>query len=683
MRKSKYQEKELVQDFIHKKSPVIGVLEWFHKNDYKHVNDTIEHLNILGVKELRTGISWADYYTSDGQKWYDWLMPILAKNFNILPCFSYTPPSLGIAEKISSPPKDSKAYADFLDVFIKRYGQYFDYVELWNEPNNRSEYDFTLDQNWDIFSMMIIQAANWAKHLGKKTVLGGISPIHPGWIKLMCEKKVMDYIDVVGIHGFPDVFDSHWGSWEESITSIKNVLDAYNKKVDIWVTETGYSTWRYDERKQVEKFINVQNIPVDRVYWYSLYNIPFHVSTLDGLHIDEREYHFGMINEDGLPKLLYRLWSAGGIQNVIRNQWMTVYPVNGTHKKKEPVIITGGAGFIGTNVAHRLLNMGHTVYVFDNLSRRGAENNLKWLREQHKKNLEIIIADVRDMLAVENAIQYVSHVFHFAAQVAVTTSFINPMHDYSVNAKGTLNVLEAIRNSPHKPSLIFTSTNKVYGDLKDLSFKEEELRYVPEDESIENNGINELRRLDFHSPYGSSKGAADQYVLDYARSFGLKNIVFRMSCIYGLHQFGTEDQGWVAHFLIKALKNEHISIYGDGKQVRDILFIEDLVNAFLLAWENIDNLKGEVFNIGGGPDKSISLLELIKFVELYTQKPVSKSFNEWRKGDQKYYISDINKFMKATGWKPTINATDGIIQLYEWLKEYMYASQTQELTALE
>ncbi|HEX8255267.1 MAG TPA: NAD-dependent epimerase/dehydratase family protein, partial [Thermoanaerobaculia bacterium] len=264
------------------------------------------------------------------------------------------------------------------------------------------------------------------------------------------------------------------------------------------------------------------------------------------------------------------------------------------------ILITGGCGFVGTNLAHRLLSEGQRVCVFDNLSRPGVERNLEWLRATHGDNLIVKIADVRDAGAVREAVRRASQVFHLAAQVAVTTSVGDPLSDFEINARGTLNVLEAIRNSIHRPPLFFTSTNKVYGGLDDVALREEGLRYTPADDAIAQNGISELRPLDFHSPYGCSKGTADQYVLDYARTYGIQAVVFRMSCIYGPHQFGTEDQGWVAHFLIRALNHQPITIYGDGKQVRDILYVDDLVNAFQLASEKIDVCSGNAFNIGGG-----------------------------------------------------------------------------------
>jgi CDP-paratose 2-epimerase len=343
--------------------------------------------------------------------------------------------------------------------------------------------------------------------------------------------------------------------------------------------------------------------------------------------------------------------------------------LNGRSKKQKYTLITGGAGFVGVNLADRLLSEGKSVLVFDNLSRAGVQKNLSWLKEKHPHQLQTMIADVRNKEAVVQAVEGAEQVFHFAAQVAVTTSLVNPYLDFEVNALGTLNVLEAIRSSAHQPPVIFTSTNKVYGDLEDVGLVMNGTRYHPENLHFRKNGISEKRNLDFHSPYGCTKGVADQYMLDYARTFGLRTAVFRMSCIYGPHQFGTEDQGWVAHFLIQALKEKPITLYGDGKQVRDILFIEDLVNAFQLAQQNMDIIAGNAFNMGGGVKNTISLLELIDLIGEVTGKKPEVSFDAWRQSDQRYYVSDFGKFNSITGWAPKNGTTEGVSKLSEWLLE--------------
>jgi CDP-paratose 2-epimerase len=343
-----------------------------------------------------------------------------------------------------------------------------------------------------------------------------------------------------------------------------------------------------------------------------------------------------------------------------------------------PVLITGGCGFIGTNLAHRILTSGRPVLLYDNLSRPGVEQNLAWLLQTHGDLVHIEAADIRDARSVRRAVDRASQVFHFAAQVAVTTSLVNAVEDFEVNARGTLNLLEALRAQDNPPPLVFTSTNKVYGRLGDVNIRMAGTRYEPEDDAIRGSGIDETRPLDFHSPYGCSKGAADQYVLDYTRTFGISAVVFRMSCIYGPHQFGTEDQGWVAHFLIRALRGEPITVYGDGKQVRDVLHVDDLVNAFLLAQAHMPRIVGEAFNIGGGPQNTISLLELFDLIEgIHGRRPDLRA-GAWRPGDQRYYVSDTHKMHAATGWSPKISAAEGAHHLYTWLRENMVAPRTRD-----
>ena len=345
---------------------------------------------------------------------------------------------------------------------------------------------------------------------------------------------------------------------------------------------------------------------------------------------------------------------------------LTTPPPNKNGKLK-PILITGGAGFVGSNLAHRLLSAGHRVRLLDNLSRMGVERNLRWLIETHGDLVDIEVPDVRNFAIVQRAVKDASQVFHFAAQVAVTSSLTNPCEDFEINARGTLNVLEAVRATENPPPLIFTSTNKVYGNLADLEFAKLPTRYEPSDPSIRERGIAENRPLDFHSPYGCSKGAADQYVVDYARTYRIPALVFRMSCIYGPHQHGNEDQGWVAHFIIQSMLGQPITIYGDGRQVRDILFIEDLVDAFLLGQQHMKQLSGNAFNIGGGPANSISLLELLDLLTELTGGELSITFEDWRAADQRYYVTDASRFSGLTGWQPRVGVYEGVRRLYEWL----------------
>jgi CDP-paratose 2-epimerase len=330
------------------------------------------------------------------------------------------------------------------------------------------------------------------------------------------------------------------------------------------------------------------------------------------------------------------------------------------------ILITGGAGFIGTNLAKSFLEEGRRVSLLDNLSRAGIRENLSYLQNRFKQNLEFIHADVRDRTVVQEATSKADVIFHFAAQVAVTTSLDDPIGDFSVNAAGTLNVLEGARLSRRRPTVLFTSTNKVYGALDDVRLVRAASRYQPADKFLARNGIDESRNLDFHSPYGCSKGSADQYVLDYGRCFGFRTVVFRMSCICGPHQQGTEDQGWVAHFVRKILNGEPITIYGDGLQVRDVLFVTDLVRAFRLATAGQAAAHPEVFNIGGGEQRAASVLQVIDLIRHVTGISPQINFGEARTGDQRWYISNHLRFTEATGWRPAVGLHDAIQRLVDW-----------------
>ncbi len=334
-----------------------------------------------------------------------------------------------------------------------------------------------------------------------------------------------------------------------------------------------------------------------------------------------------------------------------------------------PVLVTGGAGFIGCNLADRLAGDGHAVIILDALARAGVETNLEWLKQRHGDRIRPIIADIRDEEALDKAVRDSSAVFHMAAQVAVTTSLVDPLDDFDINIRGTLALLEAVRRRGERVPVIFASTNKVYGDLADIELREEEDRWTPADAEVRQRGISEARPLDFHTPYGCSKGAADQYVLDYARSYGLPTAVVRMSCIYGPRQMGTEDQGWVAHFLIRALEGKPITIYGDGKQVRDVLNVGDAVDTYLAAWARIDQVSGRVFNLGGGPDNAISLRQLIRHIETLIGRPVDTHYEDWRAGDQRYFVADARAGRGALGLNEPKGWQQGIAELAEWLAD--------------
>ena len=336
------------------------------------------------------------------------------------------------------------------------------------------------------------------------------------------------------------------------------------------------------------------------------------------------------------------------------------------------VIVTGGAGFIGSNVTAAFLRDGHNVTILDNLARPGVERNLEWLEKQASNDaLRFVRGDVRDAELVRSTLGAtdVHLVFHFAAQTAVTTSLVAPREDLEINLVGTHNVLEAVRQSQARvpPMLFYTSTNKVYGALPHHPSIETSTRFRFSEPELDRFGINELEPLDFHSPYGCSKGAADQYVHDYARIYDLRTVVFRMSCIYGPRQFGTEDQGWVAHFMLAVAGGRPLTIFGNGKQVRDLLYIDDLVRAFRLAALYIDQTAGNVYNIGGGPTNSISVWhELGPELEKFASTGVQATLDDWRPGDQPVYVSDTRKAQRDFGWKPKVSVSQGLHQLWDW-----------------
>lgn len=329
------------------------------------------------------------------------------------------------------------------------------------------------------------------------------------------------------------------------------------------------------------------------------------------------------------------------------------------------ILITGGAGFIGCNAADYFLRRGDAVAIFDNLSRRGAAANLAWLQERHGARLHFVRGDVRDYAAVAAAMAGADAVLHLAGQVAVTTSVHRPREDFEINALGTFNVLEALRQVAPHAALINASTNKVYGGMEQVTVADWGERYGYADLP---HGVSEATPLDFHSPYGCSKGAGDQYTIDYARIYGLKTVSLRQSCIYGPRQFGVEDQGWVAHFVIAAVLDRPINVYGDGKQVRDLLHIDDLLRAYDLAFARAEQVAGQAFNLGGGPANALAVwTQFGPLLERLVGRPLRVTYGPWRPGDQRVFIADTRKAARLLGWQPTIAPADGIADLYHWV----------------
>ncbi|MBP2550659.1 CDP-paratose 2-epimerase [Neorhizobium galegae] len=659
-----------------------GFVEWFRPGEFERTERLLPDILKSGASYLRTHLSWAEYLAPGGEEWFDWLIPKLGEEIDLLPCLHYTPPSLSRTGRSNGAPVVLKDYADFVDHVLTRYGRHFRHVELWNEPNNLLDWDWREDADFNLFCEMVGGAAYWAKQRGWKPVLGGPCPFDPMWLDLMGERGVLSVVDAVGFHGFPGTWDSEegsWGGWDMHLGEMRSILDRHNPDAQIWITETGYSTWRNDEMEQARRFMKALQVQADRLYWYSFADVPPNVAVQEGLWFDPRHYHLGMVTHENQPKLLARLLMEGGIE---RLQDVARLASPNLASGAAPIVITGGSGFIGSNLAESFLADGEDVIVLDNLARAGVDQNLEWLKQHHGAKVHPVLADVRDLRGIEAAFADAKAVFHLAAQTAVTTSLVSPLDDFEANARGTINVLEAVRKAGHKAPVIFASTNKVYGALEDLEMLPMDDRYVPADASVREFGIGEDRPLSFCTPYGCSKGVADQYVLDYAKSFDIPTAVLRMSCIYGPRQFGTEDQGWVAHFLIQALKGEGVSIYGDGRQVRDILHVDDAVGAYRAVHAAIAHVKGEVFNLGGGPQNCVSILAVLREIEKLTGRPLETGFGEWRAGDQLFFVADTRKLADRLGWQARMRWRSGLQHLADWLRTHRFADESSALPDL-
>lgn len=639
-----------------KVSPVLGIAQWFRLGERVLAAQAADALEAMGVKHLRTHLSWADYQTVEGEAWYDWLFATLGPRFKLLPCLHYTPPDLAENGRTSGPPRNLRALADFTDAIITRHGAQFEWLEIWNEPNNLLDWDWRLDRDWHKFCEMFGAAAFWARARGKKVVLPASCPTDMNWLRLMGARGILNVVDAVGIHGFPNTWESQyggiWRGWDAVVGETRAVLAEFNPAAELWVTETGYSTWRQDPAAQLGAYVAAAEAPVARMYWYGLRDLAADVAVQEGPHFDERHYHFGADRADGTPKLLGRLLRTGGVAAVREIAKAAAPLASPALPGVKPILITGGAGFIGANLADRLAAEGEHVLLYDALARPGVEQNLAWLRRRHPGRVSFTLSDVRDRAALRQAVADASAVFHLAAQVAVTTSFDDPEDDLQTNILGTFYLLEALRKKGGHVPIVFASTNKVYGNLDQVGLELRDGGWAPRDAGLRRHGLDEDFPLSFATPYGCSKGAADQYVLDYAASFGMPTCVLRMSCIYGPRQLGTEDQGWVAHFMLKAVQDEMITIFGDGRQVRDILYVSDAVAAYVAAWRRIGDVAGRAFNLGGGPDNAVSLVRLIAHLESVLGRPIAHRFDDWRPHDQRYFVADATRVRTALDLAP-------------------------------
>lgn len=490
---------------------------------------------------------------------------------------------------------------------------------------------------------------------------------------------MLELVSAAGIHGFPGTWDSEagsWRGWAEHLSEARAILDRFNPDAGLWITEAGYSAWSRDEMEQIRRFLDARDAPADRLYWYAWRDVPEEVAVQEGHWFDARHYHMGAVDARNRPRLLGRLLAEGGPARARRVAALAAPRVQPA-KARRPVVITGGCGFIGTNLAESFLADGDDVVLLDNLSRPGSEENLEWLHDSGGSKARMHYADIRNARALPAALGDARAVVHLAAQTAVTTSLADPSGDFEVNAHGTLNLLEALRAVNPRAPLLCASTNKVYGDLSDIPLDAATGRHLPADPGLRAHGIAEDRPLDFHTPYGCSKGVADQYVLDHARSFGMRTAVLRMSCIYGPHQFGTEDQGWVAHFLLRALAGQGITLFGDGKQVRDVLHVGDAVAAYRATLDRIDSVAGQVFNLGGGPANAVSLNDVLAGIARLEGRAPQVSREAARPGDQRYFVADTRAHEAATGWRARTDWRTGLADLRDWLARHRIAPRTE------
>jgi CDP-paratose 2-epimerase len=619
--------------------PCWGVSERIVPGDRSPAERLLEDLGALPGVPLRLVVARADWEAPEGRAWYRWLVPELAAGRSLVlalhrspgwPCGSRVPPAFD----------DAAGYRRFVTEIAGDFDACGAGLELADVLGPSAWPDFSGA------SLALLQTLD--RDLPRPFCIGGL-PLDPVWRAGADPEALPAGVSALAFSHLPEVRD-----WPARLGEFIGTLPP-GREMACWLTPDGCSgaTERPPDTAQLLRACaGGAAAGAERVFFGRPRAAPGRIS--------DRDEH-SLRAADGRPSLLAR-WLGGSGATAVEVR----LPAPAASRDDAELVI-GGAGFVGCNMAARLAQQGRRVVVFDDLSRPGTEHNADWLLRSFPDRVELTVGDVRDFDAVRRVVDGAARIFHFAAQVAVTTSLEHPHHDHEINALGTLNVLEAVRRLRRRPPLLFTSTNKVYGGLEDIPLVRTERGYEPEDEALRRRGIAESRPLAFCSPYGCSKGAADQYVLDYAHTFGLPAAVLRMSCIYGPRQFGNEDQGWVAHFVRQVLLGQPITLYGDGHQVRDVLYVDDLVDAALAVTERASALAGEAFNVGGGPANVLSLHGLLRrLAELHGELPPVQS-RDWRPSDQRYYASDISRIREATGWAPRVGIDAGVPRLYGFL----------------
>jgi CDP-paratose 2-epimerase len=456
-----------------------GFVEWFRPGEYERTERLLPQIIASGASYLRTHLSWAEYLAPGGEEWFDWLMPQLGSQIDLLPCLHYTPPSMSRTGRSNGPPQDLKSYADFVDHVLTRYGEHFTHVELWNEPNNLLDWDWREDTDFLLFSEMVGGAAYWAKQRGFKPVLGGPCPFDPYWLNLMGERGVLNVVDAVGFHGFPGTWDSEegtWGGWDMHLGEMRRIIDRFNPAIR-----------NLDHRNRLFHLAQRRDGAGPAVHEGSDRAGGSHVlvflagrgagragsgrPVVRSAALSPRCRH-----HDNQPKLLARLLLEGGVS---RLEDVAKLATPNLSTGAAPIVVTGGSGFIGSNLADSFLRDGEDVVILDNLGRSGVDQNLGWLTQRHGERVHPVLADVRDLRGIEAAFTDAKAVFHLAAQTAVTTSLVHPIDDFEANARGTINVLESVRKAGKRAPVIFASTNKVYGALEDVHMLELDDRYIP------------------------------------------------------------------------------------------------------------------------------------------------------------------------------------------------------------
>jgi CDP-paratose 2-epimerase len=645
-----------------------GFSEWFAVGEHERAERIVDDLRSSGITSLRVTLSANDYYAPGAEQWHDWLLARVAADLELVPCLRY-PLEHELPLDASGALREVRAYTEFVDAVLTRHGKHFTHVELCSPPTVHGGGVGPAD-TWLLSAEILtatLQAARggWNIVLGTsapppttRAAAGGVSPRNGAaaasdfyWVHALGQRGLLDEVFALSLQGL--YRDKAWEHWDAQARALRRVLDEYGSRCAIWLTEGGFSAGAREEARQVEHYVQFLQVPAERHYWCAWEDRP------------DASDSSGAMRADGQPKLLARLLRQDAPTRISCLDSWVASPFDTTQR---PLAIVGGAGFIGSNLARSFLEDGHSVLIVDNLSRPGVEQNLSWLKATYGERVRPILTDIREEPRLGALLGEARAVVHMAAQVAVTTSLEDPMADFEVNAWGTLRLLEALRLTPRRIPLLFASTNKVYGDLADIPLEGTPDGYLPRSPELRQRGIAETRPLEFCTPYGCSKGVADQYVLDYARSFGVPTAVLRMSCIYGPRQFGTEDQGWVAHFLLQALRRAPITLYGDGQQVRDVLHVDDAVRAYRMVLDAIDEVQGQAFNLGGGADNAVSLRVVLDAIGALLGRNVAVQRGEPRQGDQLYFVADTNKLRRTLGWQARIGWREGLEDLRSWLE---------------